>query len=175
MEEVEEWRPIAGFDSQYEISSIGRVRRLVGGHRTYAGRLLKSSPKKPSSYHIIRLLDAKNIRLTRYVHRLVVETFRGPIGSGLEVNHIDGDKNNNRLSNLELVSRREHYEHAVSSGQNTTVLRGEKNASAKLTVQDVLAIRRKSGTIPTVTLAREYGVSFSTIRRIVLRQYWGHV
>jgi hypothetical protein len=49
----------------------------------------------------------------KYVHRLVYESFRGPIPDGLEINHIDGNKKNNSLENLEAVTRKQNLHHAV--------------------------------------------------------------
>lgn len=70
------------------------------------------------------------------VHRLVVKTFMGEIPLGLAVNHKDGDKTNNNLSNLEVVTYSENMRHAYRIGLIST--HGSKNAMSKVTEEDVL-------------------------------------
>ncbi len=69
-----------------------------------------SSPDR-QGYRMIRL-----IHRTRKVHRLVAEAFIGPIASGLTVNHLDGNKANNDVENLEIVTRAENSQHAMRTG-----------------------------------------------------------
>lgn len=70
------------------------------------------------------------------VHRLVVESFLGEIPKGLVVNHIDGNKLNNRLSNLEVVTYSENMKHAYRLGLIST--HGSNNAMSKVVEEDVL-------------------------------------
>lgn len=106
------WRPIRGYENLYEVSNLGKVRSLDrlanrnGGTMLCKGRILK--PLKTSNgYHQVDLYnDGKKIRF--YVHRLVYEAFNGQIPEGMQVNHIDEDKTNNRLDNINMMTPKEN-------------------------------------------------------------------
>jgi hypothetical protein len=89
--------------------------------------------------------------------------FNGPIVSG-QINHLDGNKENNSINNLELVTAKENIIHAVVTGLNDT--RGEKNARAKLTDKEVAQIKRMLGTTTQRNIANIYGVHESHISAI---------
>jgi len=68
----------------------------------------------PSGYLYLGMFIGKGKtkkRLWRRVHRVVVQTFLGKIPKGMEINHMDGDKHNNNLSNLEIVTRQQNIIH----------------------------------------------------------------
>ena len=106
---IEEWKDIPGYEGRYQASNLGRVRsldRLVkhkDGHIQKApGKTLKPSVSK-TGYHQV-VLSKDGIEKPFYVHRLVWASFNGEIPKELEINHIDEDKSNNSLSNLNLLS-----------------------------------------------------------------------
>lgn len=88
-----------------------------------------------------------------------------------QVNHIDGDKENNAKSNLEWATGSENEKHAHRTGLKSG--RGSANSNAKLTSTDVLAIRESSE--PAGELATRFGVSRSTIVNILNRNTWKHI
>lgn len=90
------------------------------------------------------------------------------------VNHIDGNKLNNAISNLEVLTMTENMKHAKDSG---LILKGEQSTVSKLKEVDVLEIRKKysEGRGTFQALADEYGVSNSQISRIIHRQLWRHI
>ena len=100
-----------------------------------------------------------------------------PIVEGkTHVNHIDGNKHNNNVSNLEWVTNSENINHAFETGLIRT---GECVYGAKLTNLDVITIRNiyikgdsKYGAKP---LARAFGVSNTTVRKIVTNRKWRYV
>lgn len=111
MEEV--WADIEGFEGLYQVSSEGRVRSLDREARHWQGgvRIVKGKEMKPEmnnrGYLQINLSkEGKKRRL--YVHRLVWMTFNGTIPDGLQVNHIDEDKTNNKLENLNLMTPKQN-------------------------------------------------------------------
>lgn len=110
------------------------------------------------------------------IHRLVWEAFRGKIPEHLLINHKNGNKNDNRLSNLELMTNLENMRHAVTNGLLRPA-RGERQGSAKLVEKQVLEIRRlyATGTVTLLSLAEKYGVDFTNISMIVRRRTWRHV
>lgn len=99
-------QPIQGYEDIYEISNFGRVSNFRKMLKTY---LINSG------YVAIKL--RKDGKPTSFlVHRLVAEHFVPNPDGKPEVNHIDGDKGNNRADNLEWVSRSENLSHARTSG-----------------------------------------------------------
>ncbi len=131
-----------------------------------------------TGYEQVSLWDGRGGRRRAPVHQLVVEAFIGPRGN-LEVNHIDGDKRNNRVANLELVTRRENALHASAMGllpKENPAIRGEANPAAELSEPDVVEIRRRHREGESQAgLGRHFGVHSSTIHLIVHRKKWRHV
>lgn len=105
----EEWRDIAGFEGKYQVSNFGRVRSLPwpGHHNKIA--ILKTFQQN-SGYLVVTLNGGKK----KLAHRLVAEAFLENPDKKPYVNHKDGDKTNNNLSNLEWVTPKENYKHGVS-------------------------------------------------------------
>lgn len=112
MSTKEEWRGCC--DGFYEVSDRGRVRRAKPGPGTYAGRLRALCANIDGYYKIS--MFAGHVRVTTTVHQLVATAFIGPCPVGLQVNHIDGNKTNNNVSNLEYVSGIENAHHAMRTG-----------------------------------------------------------
>lgn len=120
----EEWADIKGYEGWYQVSTMGRVRSVDRkieqwsryGHniiRNVKGKVL-SATDNGNGYLIVGL--AKNQQgENRYVHRLVAETFIENQENLPEVNHIDFDKHNNAIDNLEWVSRIENIHHSISN------------------------------------------------------------
>lgn len=92
----------------YEISNKGRVRNIK------TGRVLKTNVNSRGYMQVC--LRNNNTQITRKIHRLVADTFFDGDHQGLDVNHIDGDKLNNHISNLELCTRKENIDHAIRNG-----------------------------------------------------------
>ena len=111
------WKPIVGWENLYEVSNFGRVRSLdryvnqLNYQRFCKGQLLKPTLHK-SNYCIVTLRNSGFQKISK-VHQLVMNTFN-PNTSGLklEINHIDGNTQNNRLDNLEWVTHKENLQHA---------------------------------------------------------------
>lgn len=119
---VEVWKDIKGFE-HYEVSSIGNVRSkertsyFINNGKPI-NRLVKSFILKPSiacGYKRVALYK-NNVPFEYKIHRLVAETFISNPENKEQVNHIDGNKTNNHVSNLEWVTRSENTIHAVKNG-----------------------------------------------------------
>lgn len=108
----------------------------------------------------------------RSVHRLVAENFIDNPEGKTEVNHIDGDKSNNRVENLEWVTRCENMSHAVSTGLRRV---GEKSPVAKISDADVDYIRRNivrgCPSFGVKALARKFSISTRYLNMILKGDY----
>lgn len=143
------WREINNFPN-YQISNLGRVRRMKG-FGCPETRILK--PQK-GGYPSIKLSKEGEV-YQKEIHCLVAETFLGPRPPGLTINHKDGDKKNNSNDNLEYVTYLENAHHARVKG-----LYKDK----KITFEQSILIK-KSVLHPKI-LAEKYSCSISNIRHI---------
>jgi HNH endonuclease/NUMOD4 motif len=109
----ERWRVLPS-NKNYLVSDHGRVMRITPGKGTEPGRVLKPG-KTRDGYLKVELFNS-GTPCSRYVHRLVVEAFIGEIPAGLEVNHISGQKVDNCIENLEVVSHAVNTKHAWDTG-----------------------------------------------------------
>ncbi len=121
---MENWRDIKGYEGKYQVSDLGRVRSLdvevtqkvVGGklvNRVYKGCILKQSIR--NNYLSVNLKD-KGTKKHMSVHRMVSEAFiENPHNKPL-VNHKNGVKSDNRMSNLEWCTSKENSQHALKNG-----------------------------------------------------------
>lgn len=114
MNVFEKWKPITEykdftFDGRYEISNWGNVRA------TKTKKEMMPYFNRKGGYLKIRLLDKNKVRQTLYIHQLVAWNFVGIPNKDYEVNHKDGNKQNNSFSNLEWVTRKENKEHFLKA------------------------------------------------------------
>ncbi len=103
------WRVLPS-NRNYLVSDHGRVMRIAPGKGTEPGRVLKPGKTK-DGYLKVELFNDGRL-CSRYVHRLVVEAFMGAIPAGLDVNHIFGQKTDNRLEHLRVVTHADNTKHA---------------------------------------------------------------
>lgn len=101
------WKDIKGFEGLYQISDEGQVRRFFKG-----GRVKFVKGKEGSKYYTVDLCN-KGVKKACSIHRLVAEAFLEKPDGADEVNHKDGNKKNNHVSNLEWVSQKENLIHAM--------------------------------------------------------------
>lgn len=111
---IEIWRPIPGYEEYYEVSSLGRVRRIKGGANTHVGRILKG--KLRADGYLSICLSSNGICKEFSIHRLVCSAFHENTENKPCVNHIDGNKTNNCAENLEWCTYQENAQHALRTG-----------------------------------------------------------
>jgi hypothetical protein len=110
------------------------------------------------------------------LHRVIALTFHGPIPEACEVNHIDGDKQNNRPENLEYITHAENIEHAYANGLTPRRYRGSTNWASRLTEADVSTIRSELVNGASLgAMSRRFHVSKQSISAIRDRITWKHV
>lgn len=164
---TEEWRPAPGWWTWYEVSSLGRVRNVDTG-------LVLKPQVTDKGYERVALCWMDDKEFHR-IHRLVARAFHGEPSEGMQVNHKNGVKNDNRAENLEWVTPAENAAHASAMGLNVGRI-GERHFRSKLTEQRVKAaraLRAKGYTFRR--LARRFGVNHKTLRNAIVGRTWSHV
>ncbi len=166
------WKSVPGWP-EYSASSLGRIRRDLGGQGTRAGRLIKMTPWTRFGYHRAVLCRPGKQQCV-LVSRLVALTFHGPPPfSGAHAAHFDGDGSNNSARNIRWATRKSNEGDKVRHGRTN---RGERNGHAFLLTKDVLEMRRlaKAGT-PIKEIAKDFKLSYSYTHSIVARKRWKHL
>lgn len=167
---IETWAAIPEYEGIYEASSFGRIRRIANIPNARKAPYYLKPLNHPGGYVMVALHKDKK-QIHRLIHRLVMLAFHG--ASKLEVNHLDGDKKNNALANLEYVTPKQNGAHAAASGLTA---RGEKQGRSKLTETQVREIRRLRELGHTLqALATQFHVNNMNIHYIVMRKTWKHV
>jgi hypothetical protein len=110
------WKSVLGSDGVYEVSDCGLVRRLG----KWGGEIV-SRVEKHTGYVVVSLRIG-GVRKPYYVHRLVAQAFIPNPGDKKTVNHLDGNKLNNAVSNLEWATQQEQIKHSVEVLGNTTAV-----------------------------------------------------
>jgi len=147
----------------YLISSDGKV---FGKHNIEIKQRLNAD-----GYPVVTLGNKKIRRFSQRVHRLVCECFvENPFGKP-EVNHIDGNKQNNNYTNLEWATRSEQMQHAFKLGLKTN--KGICNGRAKLSELDIPEIKKlKNEGMEIASIARKFGVGWTTISHVLKGESW---
>jgi len=169
----EVWLPLE--DSKYLVSNMGRVQ----GPRS----LLRPTLRKGYWGVAIYLREGNTlVRRTTSVHRLVASVFCDRGEGKSQVNHIDGNKQNNFYKNLEWVTPLENSQHDVRTGLHN--VKGENCGMSKLDpsqvsfIRDLYAYSEKLATskvdkiFSSTRLAKIFGVTHSTIGRIIRKETW---
>lgn len=171
---MEKWLPIDGHPG-YEVSNLGNVRsipRIIvdsnGVSFRKKGRVLKPGRRGTSGRYLGVQLG---FNCPANIHYLVCTAFHGPRPTAKhEAAHIDGNSHNNIAENLVWATKRENENHKIKHG---TILRGEDHGRAKLTEDDVLAIRRMiTDGATTAETARAFEISWQSVHLIKQRKSW---
>lgn len=166
---MEIWRTIENYAGFYEISNLGNVKslkRLVDNHSGFK-KLLKEKYLKThiskTGYFVVDL-KKNNQRKTFKIHRLIAIAFIDKIDGKNYINHIDGNKLNNYISNLEWCTIQENNKHAEKLGLKKDS--GVNNSKSKLNQDDVFYIRNSN--LKLKELALMFKMNESTISKIRL-------
>lgn len=117
--EDEEWRPIAGYVGWYEVSSLGRIRRIGRAKSAHPGLIL--TPNRGTISGRLAYMEVKltthNIKKRQRVHRLVAVAFLPVVDGCTIINHLNSDKTDNRVANLEWTTHKGNWHHAFDNGR----------------------------------------------------------
>lgn len=178
---IERFVPMPSYKGQYEISTFCRVRSL---DRTRKGRSglpcnLKGRFKKiyPATNLYLQVSLCKNGKSKIFrLHRLLALAFIPNPLNKPEVNHKNGIKTDNRLSNLEWATKPENAQHAFDMGLHIPHdCTGIKNGRAKLTEKEVLEIISLFATCSNKGLGKKYNLTATTVRNIRYNKLWKHI
>lgn len=161
-------KEIKGFEGRYTISNLGIVRSLL------TNKILNPVITK-FGYKRINLRKANDTKTYSYfVHRLVAGNFIPNPNNLPEVNHIDCNRTNNRLDNLEWTSKENNIKHSFLYGGKSN--EGRKNPNAKLNEDDVKAIKALYKTLrfSNVEISKLFNVGSTSIDNIINNKTWSN-
>ena len=133
MDNTEIWKDVFGFEGLYQVSNLGKVRSLDrlanfnGGIGLRKGRVLKLGNNNDGYLQVALSKDGK--QTTFVVHRLVYEAFNGKIPEGMQVNHIDEDKTNNSIENLNVMTSSENINWGTGNERRAKSMINHKSLS----------------------------------------------
>lgn len=167
MKSVNTWVFVPSTNNLYEVNEHGDVRKVSRGIP------LTASITK-IGYKIVSIVFSTDNVQKRYVHDLISEVFIGKKPIGKEVNHIDGDKTNNTVSNLEYITRSENINHGLKIG---LIHHGESRSDSKLKKETVVKIRflRRTTGFGATRIARLLGnevTSISVVGHVIYNRSW---
>lgn len=176
---MEIWKDVKGYEGIYKISNFGNVKSLErlkkskgNSTRVVNERILKYNTNIFGYKYVILCKESKNKCFL--IHRLIGIAFIPNPENKPQINHINGIKTDNSISNLEWCTQQENSIHAFKTGlmhHNPKV--GERHGRSKLTEKEVLEIRNDNRTHEKI--AQSYNVSSPLISHIKQRKLWRHI
>ena len=177
--EKEIWVSVLGYEGLYEVSNTGKIKSLrrynpdSGKHGMWYKERIMAINLDKDGYQVVHLSKDGRCKLCK-VHRLVLSSFDRQY-CDLQVNHVDGNKENNNLKNLEWVTISENIKHAYKTGLKSQL--GSKNNQSKLIEEEVLEIIElfKTTDLNNREIGDRYSVNDETIRNIRKGRTWTHL
>lgn len=168
-------------NGELEIDNLGQIWRIAcrradrwnGGTKIIPCKRRRAENDMGDYFQIRVMFDGK--RHIALAHRLVWRHFKGPIPTGLTINHKDGQKKRNVPDNLELATYSEQQIHATQALKvgHACNQHGSKNSMAKLSEIQAIEIKRRRKTGESLkSIAKDYGISDRAVSKIALGQRW---
>src|SRR6266853_893961 len=170
------WVAIPNYEGAYEVSNLGRVKslqRMVNNSNPNTMRSIRTKilSTKGKKYKMVSLSIPNKRRRAFCVHELVLLVFSGPRPEGYEGRHLDGNRDNNHISNLKWGTPKENCDDRLRHGR---MARGSKNGMSKLTAKQILEIKHLIDRgIPLNKIAERFGISSPHISDIKNGKRWG--
>ncbi len=165
----EEWKPLRGYDRNYDVSNLGRVRTMLDSRSRI--KIVKQYGTGRDRVHLSVNLRLNGKQITRLVHHLVAQVWLPPKPAGLIILHGSGGRRDNRPDNLSYGTYKQNA--GPDRERDGTLIRGEESCWAKLTEQNVIKIRKSNETCRS--LAERYSVCAMTISSARTGKSWKHV
>lgn len=166
---TEIWRDIEGYEGKYEVSNLGRIKSLKRKGRREEQILESYLDLK--GYPMIQVCKNGKKHPTK-IHRLVAEAFIVNFNNKPQVNHIDGNKSNNIVINLEWCSCSENIIHAFKMGLYKS-RKGEQSGHHKLSEKEAKEIKNLKGKgLSQKVIGKMFNISNSTVGRIHNNKCW---
>ena len=180
-------RPVVGYEDYYMVSSEGnvfsktrlggKVRKYRGGQDTYITKTIRGRWLKlqynDRGYRHVSLANTDGIAITSKVHRLVAMAFIPNSDNKPHINHLDSDRANNHVENLEWCTPSENITHAYNNNR-MNIPRGESRHNSRLKWVDVERIRElwSTGRYSQKNIASLFKIDPSNVSRIVNNKWW---
>lgn len=160
-------KEIKGFNGKYIISNTGEVKNVV------TNKILTPGTTK-FGYKRVNLRTPEGKCKSYFIHRLVAMNFIPNPNNYPEVNHIDCDRTNNNVNNLEWVNREQNIRHSFRTGNKSN--KGIKNPNAKLNTADVIAIRamHNTGRFSNVAISKMFNIGSTSVDNIINGVTWSN-
>lgn len=172
---IEIWKPLFEYEGLYEISSLGRIRRVIGAIGTAPGYILKGGTMN-RGYKTVRLCRNPKDHKTFKLSRLVCHAFHGKAPTHKhQVNHKNGIIDDDRAGNLEWMTPQENTRHRFDVLKKMNA-RGEQSGNAVLTEEKVHIIRALAAKGCTSRhIAQQIGAKNITVKQVVSGKNWSHL
>lgn len=181
MDEI--WKDVKGYEGLYQVSNLGRIKSLdrhfIRSNNksfTYKGKILKGSLDTKGYIQIE--LKGNGQRDIRALHRLIAIAFIPNPENKPQIDHLDGNKTNNKVTNLEWVTCRENIRRAWRNGLNKPTF-GERHGNAKLTDEQAMFIKthykRNDKEFGCKAFMKKYNISQTPIYNILRKKGWKHL
>ena len=174
------WRDIPGYEGLYQASNDGHVKALE--RKSWNGKVIcirserLLTPQKVAGGYYQICITPNNKQIRKYLHRLIAEAWISNPDNKPFINHKDGNKSNNSISNLEWCTRSENVKHAFATGLMCN--KGEKSPVSKLKEEDVLSIRIRyyiGESTYRIFKSNDYPISYTNIKDIIAKRTWAHI
>jgi hypothetical protein len=167
-----EWIEIPGYERIYQAASTGKIRRI--GKASGATALKELKPFLQNGYCFVCLSINRKIK-RKSVHSLVMLSFKGPVPDRHEINHIDGNKSNNNIKNLEYVTRSQNRWHSVNI-LGEKIVSGERHGMSKLDKNKVKNMRKfRQAGLTYKKIADLFSIDYQTAWSAINSRTWCHV
>ncbi|MBN1118357.1 MAG: HNH endonuclease [Bacteroidales bacterium] len=178
------WKPVffkgISQSEKYEISNYGRIKRWIPKENDW----VVQKPSNVNGYAYFSFKTEESVlhkkRTTKSLHRLVAEEYLPkPKGSQDNVIHIDFNKWNNHVNNLQWSTREEMFKHSRKSPRTAAAIERRKGeiTNSKLTETEVMRLKKKlkRGKTPLYKIAKEFGITHTQLNRIRRGENWAHI
>ena len=157
------WVEFPNSNNRYTVSEDGEIYGL------YRNKMLKPKVDKDGYLHIGLYIN-KKVKHMR-VHRVVAIAFMGDKGLEYDVDHIDRNRANNKLSNLRWIKKADHFRDRISKG---FVARGSNHGRSKYPEETIIKVISdiKEGALSLVSISEKHNVKYATVHKIYSGKHW---